>query len=453
MIVLGAVLRALRMGESLWYDEIAAWISYGVHGPAFIVTTFHDPSNHILHTLLSWISVTCTAGFLSAEMSLRLPAFLASLGAIPAVHALARRAAGLETAFLAALLMAVWPVCVLEGAEARGYSLMMLFSALATWQLLVAMETRSIWRWLLYAVWVALGAWAHMVTSFVAIGHGVCLAIMATRRDHRRAALAGLVALVVAAVITLGLYAPVLSQLLHQRSAFAATDTRQPGLLGAEGLHLLLQLGGSWLWYAALPGLALLVVGALVLTRRHEGLDRMPVVFAIAGLPMFVIAVAFAGTWVYARFALFAAPGAALLAAIGWNWLRMRVPWMGVITGLIVCAAAVTDLATRPPKQPLRDATDFMIDEGGKGSRVLVVSIAHSVLDAYIEGARTSFRLGENLESDLDDFRPRFVVVLYPDQVDASHYAALEARGYQQRARFDGWVDWGQGDVAVFERK
>jgi len=452
IIVIGIALRATRIGESLWYDEIAAWIGYGSHGPWFIVSEFHDPSNHVLHTLLSWLSVAMTESWLTIELQLRLPAFLASLGAIAATYALARRVAGLWVAAAAAALMAISPVCVLEGAEARGYSMMMLFSALMSLQLLIAYEKRNVLAWSLYALWCALGVWSHMMTVFIAFGHGVWLGTQLFHAMHRRTAVTGLLALVAAAALSLVLYAPMLSDVLGERDIISAGSSNQPGLFGTEGLHLVLQLGGAWLWYAALPGLVLIVIGIVVSLRKGEEHARDAILITLLGVPVFVLAVAALGTWVYARFALFALPGAALAAAIGWDWLRTRFGWAALALGVFVMAGSVVDLATRPPKQPMRSAMEYIIDHGGRGSRVMTISIAHSVFEAYVPGSTTSYALGTNLERDLAANKPAWVVVLYPNHVGDDRLALLVQRGFTLRAQFDGWVDWGEGDVLLYER-
>ena len=112
----------------------------------------------------------------AGEFGLRAPARLCWLGSVVGVHALARPVFGDRVALVAAALMAVLPVSVLEGVEARGYSMMILGSAAATWSLLAAWHDPRPWRWCLYSGVVALGAWAHPMTVFVGLGHAVWIA-------------------------------------------------------------------------------------------------------------------------------------------------------------------------------------------------------------------------------------------------------------------------------------
>ncbi|MCP5110190.1 MAG: hypothetical protein GY953_05080, partial [bacterium] len=90
LVLAGFAVRLPRLTESLWYDEIAAWRDYGSKGPAVILTTHHDPANHVAHTLLSWVSFETLSEALGPEIALRLPALLFSLGSIAAMYGLAR---------------------------------------------------------------------------------------------------------------------------------------------------------------------------------------------------------------------------------------------------------------------------------------------------------------------------------------------------------------------------
>ena len=89
LMAAGMLLRAPRLAESLWYDEIAAFTTHATTGPGAITTSFSEPSNHIAHTLLSWCSVEILGDALGFELALRLPALLFSLMAIVAVWGLA----------------------------------------------------------------------------------------------------------------------------------------------------------------------------------------------------------------------------------------------------------------------------------------------------------------------------------------------------------------------------
>ena len=132
----GLLVRAPRLTESLWYDEIVAWTSHTAGGPVAIMGSFAEPSNHIAHTLLTWCTVAAFEQSLGFEIALRLPALLFSLAALAAMYGLAREVTRTRPAAIAAGLTAVLPVAVLEAAAAPGYRPLIRCSALGGWPLL-----------------------------------------------------------------------------------------------------------------------------------------------------------------------------------------------------------------------------------------------------------------------------------------------------------------------------
>ncbi len=455
--VAGLLVRAPRLTESLWYDEIAAWTSHAAGGPVAIMGSFAEPSNHIAHTLLCWCTVRAFEQSLGFEIALRLPALLFSLAAIAAMFGLAREVTGPRPAAIAAGLMAVLPVAVLEATEARGYSMMICFSALASWTLLANVRDERAWRWALYALLCAAGAWTHFVAAFVPIGHAVWLGWRAIRHHEIRRAVHGGVALALAAATTIALYAPAFADLFDARGMYVAGRGDEPSVFGPQGWHALLQLGGSWYAWAALPGLALLVFGGVTTIRSARGSPSLRDAAAITllGLPVFLLVVLVSGSWMYARFALFSLPGAVLLIAVGLDglWTRHRVA--GIAAAVIVVAASLSDLAVRPPKQPLRDAAELVRARRGKDETILVIGIAHRVIDVYLAdlNPRYSVMHGADLEAKLTIVDPEWIVLYYPDNVSDANYTLLKSRGYVPLQRFRGWADWSNGDVVVYKRK
>jgi hypothetical protein len=90
IVLLALALRLPRLGESLWYDEIADFLAFGAFGPGATMGNYFTQSNHVLSGILCWASVTIAGG--ANEVVLRLPALLASLATVPACWWLAREA-------------------------------------------------------------------------------------------------------------------------------------------------------------------------------------------------------------------------------------------------------------------------------------------------------------------------------------------------------------------------
>ena len=473
LVFVAFALRAIRLGESLWYDEIVALGSFAIHGPGAIIANYFDPANHVLHTLLTWVSMSLLERAIGLELALRVPSLVASLATVAACHGLARRAFGAPVPMLAALLAATLPVLVLEGVEARGYSMMILFSAISTWTLIEAMQDDRPLPWIGYALACSLGAWSHPMTMFMPLGHALWVTWMAIR--DRRADRLGRFALAscLAASLALTLYAPAIPDLLRLRDIVAASASDQPTLLGIEGWHALLQLGGSWRWWAAWPGLIIALIGfvatvrgKLVRPRNDHNQDdeiesntstrRDVMALMWLGLPLFIIAVWVTGAWCYARFMLFAMPAAVVSIAIGIDALRRSRPWLGWLSIGIVVLASALDLATLSPKQPLRDAADLVRAHATTGESVLVIGLVHPVMDVYSEHLQLSYAspLGADLALRLDDppnlNRPRWIILYYHATVPDSTFQLLRLQDYKQFARFHGWLDWGNGDVIVY---
>ena len=58
---------------------------------------------------------------------------------------------------------------------------------------------------------------------------------------------------------------------------------------------------------------------------------------------------------------------------------------------------------------------------------------------------------GARLAEELPDPPPTWLVMLYPRRVDESVQEQLRQRGYGRIARFHCWIDWGGGDVEVWQ--
>jgi hypothetical protein len=452
LLVIGLIPRALRIDESLWYDEIASWLSYGVdlRSPGPIIGNYFDPVNHVFHTLLSWCSVTLLVDSLGAELALRLPALLFSLMSIGAIYGLASRALSPLGAAMAGLIAALAPVSVLEGVEARGYSMMICFAALASWALLQAHERGRPEIWAAYALVCALGVWSHFVTAFVPVGHGWWIAWRGVRHREWAFARRAAVALALAALITLTLYAPMLPDMLGAKRVFFSSRGDEPTVFGAEGRHALLQLGGSWCWWAALPGLVLAAIGTASLSRTGRA-KIIPV--TMLGLPLMAAIVMLSGSWMYARFTFFALPGAIVLMAAGVDHLLDRRRWVGLAALALLVGAWMIDLKLRPPKQPLRDAADFVRANCESDDQTLAIGLAHQVLGVYARDLNLvySLRLRDELEQKLAASDVEWVILEYPKSTPEA-INLLVRSGFVETARFRGWVDWNNGDVIVYRR-
>lgn len=445
-----AALRADRLGESLWYDELAALLGYSIHGVGPSVGNWFSAVNHLPSTAL--VAGTIEIAGVN-ELSVRLPAFLAGLACVPAAWWLGR-VAELPRPEFAAAAMAAFPVAIVESTDARGYSLMILLATLATGIGLEAFRRGGAVRWMAYAAVVALGVWNHLAAIGVPLGHGLLL-LVALRGPHRRDALAGLLSLVTAAAWTAVLWSPALPDFLATREQFRAVAGETPSLVGPEMLRALGGLGGSWWPFTAIAG-GLLAIQGLAHGILEHPRRRIAFLAAIAGVPVVVALAALADSWLYARFLVFGLPATALaIGGIGpvANPAGLRAAWVCLAAFLVASAVTVRGL---PPRQPLREAVEAAKAVAGEGNPVGVVGLRDQVTLFYAEPIGVPLvdlgdRGAELVAGEVA--APATVIVLYPDLLPAATAAALDAAGLATERRLDGWVDWGRGAIEIRIRR
>lgn len=442
----GLGLRAWIGSQSLWYDEISAFLSFAIEGPGVAFGSYAVPTNHIPMTLAMWLVFSATDSL--AELALRAPAILAGTATVPVAFALGRSLLGRRAGMLMALAAAIGPIAVLEGAEARGYAFVILASTLAA-LFLVRIERCGRMRDLVgLALSLAFAAWSHPVAILLAIAIGA-VGLVRDRRLAASALLAGVVALV--------LLSPLVGDMLSTRASYARTSGAQPAVLSREGLEAIAGLSLSWSvlpangWRLVLPNpvLSLLAAaGGVVLLRsgapRVQRARRAAVPFVIAFAGAFALAF-LAGTWIYARFLLFAVPLSFVLLALGARRRRLGA-------ALIVAGSALS-LPFYAAKQPIRDAVAIVASKRVHDDRVAAIGLPDNAVGFYAQqfgfAARATGFLGDGLADVLAADRPRFVVALYPDRIAPAILQTLDAE-YDRTHRLEGWADWGAGSVEIW---
>ena len=462
-VLLAAAIRAPFLTDSLWYDEIAAFLGYSINGPWGAVSIYYTQANHVLHSLLAWGS---GAALGVDEVTVRLPSFLAGLGTVLAVAwlamtALGRDAKGVRLAVTAAFITALLPIAVLPATEARGYSLMTLFSALMTGTFLRALRIRTRSAWLIYAAACALGIWAHLVTVCVPAFHAAwCMAVLVRGAPSTasgitpKAARAGLMAIGMAALLTLLVYAPILPAMFAIRSEFRALDGNEPTLIGPEGWMMLLSIGGSWKMWASLAALPLVVAGLAAATR--DARLRTALVLSLGGTVLALAFPLFLGSWLYARFLAFTVPGIALLLAAGFMEINDRTPRAARVIALLVASAWIASLATLGPRQQIREAVMYVASHRTPTEGAFAVGLPDDVHQWYAVPLGVdmpgSGPYGTALQQHLHDPTAAWAVLLYPRTLTAAADQLREA-GFVEEARFPGWIDAGGGEIIVLRRR
>lgn len=450
-IALAVAMRVPLLAESLWYDEIAAFLGYGLHGPGVAAGNYYTQANHVFQSVLTSVS----AGVLGAsEFSLRLPSLVVGVAAVPAAWWLGREAGSIAAARGAALAIAIMPLAVLESTEARGYAFMAYYATLATASLLWARRVRTGAAWAEYAVVCALGGWSHLVTLCVPVFHGAWCTAEAIRSgdaESRRSARHVLVALAVAALLTVAFYSPVLPDMFAIRGEFKAADGNEPTLFSAQGVMMVEMLGGTWTWWASLATLPLLAAGVAA-ARKQRGL-AVALCLALGGVLIALLAPVM-NSWLYARFLTFILPAVALAVGAGGALLIARWPRAGGALVTLTACAWVASVLTLPPRQPLREAVDYIAQHRQPQDIAVAVGLPDEVQQFYAHAHDLNIPgtgpYGSHLAEALRTARPQWVLMLYPKSMPAQVHDLLRASGYRSVAQFPGWLDQGNGETSVF---
>jgi hypothetical protein len=169
LTALTAVAAAVRMAclqQPISYDEAYTFLNFVARGGLHLFD-YPVPNNHVFHTLLVRAS---TVVFGHHLWSMRLPAFLAGVGAVPATWLLCRRLAGGASGYLAAAAMAIDPFVVMYSSLARGYSLVVLLTLMLALLGLGAIDRPSFARAAVLSIVGALGLFTIPTTVFALAG-------------------------------------------------------------------------------------------------------------------------------------------------------------------------------------------------------------------------------------------------------------------------------------------
>ena len=382
LVLLAAVLRAIGLNGGLWLDEILTLVESVRRPLAQIVTVFPGNNQHTLSSVLAHISIGL---FGEAPWSLRLPALLFGVAAVPALYLFAREFVGRAEALLAGLLLAVSYHHVWFSQNARGYSALAFFTLISSWLLLRGLRrgTRSDFLW--YGVTSALGAYTHLTMVFVVLAQAMACAILLglprfDKETWQRWRLPA-TGFVLAALFTLVLYAPLLldvQQFFLKRPP--PPDVATPKW-AARAMLSGLQVGtGTAL--GALAGAALFVCGLWSYLRQSRFLLAL---FVLPGVIIVATVLALRQP-IFPRFLFFLAGFGVLIVVRGaleiGDWLTRRLKrdaapapmtalGFALVALMVVASAASLAFDYRYPKQDFESAMQLVQARRVEGEPVL----------------------------------------------------------------------------------
>ena len=165
LTAVGAALRLLVAGQSLFADELSTYWIISTNGLGEVIDTVHTTAEITppFSFVLSWLATRID---LTPEM-LRLPALVGGIGTIPLVYLTGIRTVGRGAALLAAALVTLSPFMIYYSAEARGYGLMMFLLLGSTLSMLLAVDRGGRRWWIVYALLTCATVYTHYTAVFV----------------------------------------------------------------------------------------------------------------------------------------------------------------------------------------------------------------------------------------------------------------------------------------------
>jgi len=162
IMVMAVIYRLQYIYSSLHHDEAYTYVAFA-HSLFAAATDYHLPNNHVFHSILVYLS---TRIFGIQPWAVRLPAFTAGVLLVPAVYWLAKYLYDRWTALGAALLVAWLPILIDYSTNARGYTLIALFTLLTLTLGSIVRKQKNLFAWLLISLFSALGLYTLPVMLF-----------------------------------------------------------------------------------------------------------------------------------------------------------------------------------------------------------------------------------------------------------------------------------------------
>lgn len=456
-IVLGAmavfaICGAFRLNHNLWDDEEysvrrAILGVYKIKNDGTVklrelpwTDTFWyytKPTNHVFQSILArislntWRAIAKPKGLQLNEAAVRLPTYLAGIGAIGAVALLLGRIGFPRAGMLAAWLLALHPWHLRLAPEARGYGLVFLFIPLVCLAAVHAIETGK-WRW-----WIALGAaefgllYSWPTSAMVVIVVNLCLFVqILLRRELQgvRLIIFGrwLASGLMAAMVTFQLLLPCIPQFIaYQQKTMGFSPLGYwlknvgscllaGGLWSKSGLNPTpyLELRNPALDHPIVTGIAiglatlLLVTGVITMVWRRSPARWMVVVFLLPGF--LLTGVAFMHKeHLYEWYLAFMLSGLIALVSVGFftigDWIARRTSqrWLPAAAAIVLLAGFFlishqprSFLLSRPVQPYVASvlATRPSLDPNSRENRQIMTAssmVSPEVYDPRVQKART----------------------------------------------------------------
>jgi len=428
VIFVAVVLRVAFLFQPIRADEAYTYTRYASQPLHVALSTYHNPNNHLLHTLLVHYSCRWLG---NAPWAIRMPALICGLLLVPAVYLLLRVFYEKHAALLGAALVAASSPLILYSTNARGYTLFCLIFVALVLVAIRLLRGANVWWWVGFALLAAAGFYAIPIMLY-ALG-GVVLWLVAAwattaagARDPRLPRRL-VVSLAGTAVLTALLYLPV----FLRAGVRAVVSPAQPWAHFVRTFPP--SLAATWAqWHMDVPAwlAALLAVGAIMslIWHRRIAAIRLPLLSGVLAWCLPVVGLQ--RVTPFPRVWLFVLPLYLGLAVAGVGHICSRIEakrpgwgcFLSSAAGILLVLYLGTNALLRQSiyyseeTGTFRDGevvTAFLKGNLGRDDRVLVLPPADGVLTYHFTVERMPLTL---LNSDLDTASRIVVVTCKPER-------------------------------------
>lgn len=468
LLLLALFLRVWGLNSPLWYDEILTLQTH-VRLPWGDMMQTYSMNHHYLYSLQAKASV---AIFGETAWSVRLPAMIFGLASIAAIWWLVRDLAGRNVAHVTALLLAISYHHIWFSQNARGYTELAFWSALAMILFLRGMHKPALKVWLGYGVCLAAAITTHLTGVFFFLAQGLVwffIALRALPGQGIRAPIITWPALgyVVGGVLTLLFYAPILPSVFETAGNVAGTSSvdvmqeyQNPLWSVIEAVRTGIGPFGPLIGFVTIITLTLVGLGARVLWTT----GRLFVVIVILHIALTMALLMALGMRIWPRFFFVDFGFLMLLMVLGVRYsTRLMSEYIRFIPVKRLYAVAVAamviisgGLASRnyiAPKQNLAGAFELVEVRRTESDRIYAVGVGATIFNNYYGADWQVIDGAQQFMQALDEPGSIYLVIAFP----ARYFRVipeLDALVYDESLelvkRFPGTL--GDGAVFVFRR-
>ena len=340
--------RLVLLRAPMQYDEAYTFMAFARRPFWDVISDYELPNNHIFHTILVRVSYLL---FGDSPESIRIPALIAGLLVIPLVYLVARKHYNREVGWMAAGMVAFWPLATDYSTNARGYSLLMMFTLVLLALAFYLVEKRNAAGWLALVVVSALGFYTVpvMLYSFgtVMVWVGLTAWTNKAQLEYRGRQflkyflLSGAGSLMLTGI----LYAPVIYR-SGWRSLFANTFIRSYSwseffkLLNPEWVQNFFIVG--WVDKISLPVAWLMAIGLAAGLVFHWKISAYKISVPVVMLAWVAAMIALQRPELLSKIFLGLVPIVVLTIAAGWFAILSWIPKFGKINPATIGALLVT---------------------------------------------------------------------------------------------------------------